>query len=412
MKLWLRMDFVSYETTIEWGNGDLALAEDIYDEDIALRLFSYSPSSRPANLLDKVVSIICKLKRGENTDITETVRVWYRDDGIPEIYDNWHVIRAYQYLKYKEIPCFITLSTSMRIDKLFTNKYKYVDTIYSNYKEFIIATTSERKEVIIKCTDDDISREYEVGLALAKYNKSYFVDVHDYKFDEGQSWLVMDRISGVTLNQYIKDLPENEIKHILKYLTYMCMELHQLQITHYDLHTSNILVEKLESSIDQSFEFGGEKHVLTTNIILKIIDYNSMYLREVTSTNFEFDKSAAYYGMMPTMFDPEYDIQTIFGFLHKVANKYLPNTYKLLKRNFLCFQQIEGSMSLIGREYAAFMDTNYGTNYRSLYKADFDEFDINNEHIKRAIDYKKIVIEERENKIADIYAALVTDLQL
>lgn len=409
MKFQLRMEFISYETTIEWGNGDVSLAEEVYDEEIESRLSSYSPSSKPVSLLDKIVSTILKLKTGE--EIPETVKVWYRNDGTMKIYNNPYIIRAYQYLKYKEIPCFPVLSTGMRINKLFDNKYKYVNTIYSNYKEFIICT-KEGKEVIIKSSDNDISREYEVGLALAKYNKSYFVNVHDYKFEKGESWLVMDRVKGVTLREYTKDLSESEMKHILKYLTYICMELHELQITHYDLHFANILVEKLEHPIDLPFVFGGEKHFLTTNVVLKIIDYNSMYLKEVTSTNFDFDDAKLYYGMLPIMFDPEYDIQTIFGFLYELANKYLPTTYKLLQGNFVCFEKLERYMCLVGREYAILMDTNYGTDYKSLQNADFDNFDLDNEHIKHAIDYKKMVIEERENKITDIYAALVVDLEL
>lgn len=36
--------------------------------------------------------------------------VWYENgDKYPDIYDGWHRIRAYQYLKYKKIPCNIII---------------------------------------------------------------------------------------------------------------------------------------------------------------------------------------------------------------------------------------------------------------------------------------------------------------
>jgi len=151
-------------------------------------------------LIGKVVSVIRKLKAGEKVD--EVAIIAYGNDGIPE-YRYWYVIRAYQYLKYNQIPYFTFPSIFMKINKIFNNKYKCVDAMCHNYKEFAIATTSDGKEVIIKREETDISREYEVGAGLMQYNKSYFVDVYDYKSDRGEYWLVMDRVKGVTLNVYI-----------------------------------------------------------------------------------------------------------------------------------------------------------------------------------------------------------------
>jgi len=190
------------------------------------------------------------------------------------------------------------------------------------------------------------------------------------------------------------------------------MELHELGITHYDLHCDNIMVEKLATPIDLSFEFLDTTHILRTDIILKLIDYNTTHLKSVTSTNFEIDDYLAYYGTMLIIFDPEYDIQTIFTCLYKAAKSHLHTTYNLLRENFLCLEDTGAHICLVGREIPTLLDINYCTHYGRLYDANLYWFDMNNEYIQSAISDKNIVIERRKNKIIDIYRALVNDLEL
>ena len=61
----------------------------------------------PDETVDHLERILYQIKQLKSGNKLESFEIYFGKDGIPDIYDGWHRIRAYQFLKYKKIPCLI-----------------------------------------------------------------------------------------------------------------------------------------------------------------------------------------------------------------------------------------------------------------------------------------------------------------
>ena|SRR5579862_3168947 len=107
---------LSYEDSLKANNGKLAyedVSDDMIDYFIAHpkdvidenhRLLYDSDEDTVDNLL-RILYQVRRLKKGKSL---VPIEIWYQHGNrLPDIYDGWHRIRAYQYMGYRCIPCVI-----------------------------------------------------------------------------------------------------------------------------------------------------------------------------------------------------------------------------------------------------------------------------------------------------------------
>lgn len=116
------MDYITYADSIEFGNGQLSYGEDVTDNQIAHFLRSNDEitedhplirySEDPYETVQHLIRIIYQIKQLQEGKSLIPFEICYEDPSqypdYPCIYDGWHRIRAYQYLKYEKIPCYIS----------------------------------------------------------------------------------------------------------------------------------------------------------------------------------------------------------------------------------------------------------------------------------------------------------------
>ncbi len=156
------------------------------------------------------------------------------------------------------------------------------------------------KKYVIK-SRNSISTEYEyvVGQYLNTLESNCFV--HTYgKYNDIH--ILFERVRGITWTKWIEEGASFE--QSLELAHDVLKELEQFKLTHYDLHTDNVIVE-----LDKNEEYIGN---------FKIIDYASMYIPpehrqaiNYSPTNYKQIE----YGMIPSVYDPYFDTHVLLGSL-------------------------------------------------------------------------------------------------
>jgi len=114
-------DYITHEDSLNFANGKLSYIDYVSDEQIKYFLLTNEDISeehpliidcedpyKTTNHLERILYQIRQLEQGKSLIDFE---VWYEREGDgPNIYDGWHRIRAYQYMKYDKIPCSIIKS--------------------------------------------------------------------------------------------------------------------------------------------------------------------------------------------------------------------------------------------------------------------------------------------------------------
>jgi serine/threonine protein kinase len=87
-------------------------------------------------------------------------------------------------------------------------------------------------------------------------------------------YIVQEKIPGITLKQRIPTLGAKEFINLFVQIVLALREAQEVGFTHYDLHTSNVILRKLPetSAIEYAGE-NGEKKILLTDTVATLIDY-------------------------------------------------------------------------------------------------------------------------------------------
>ena len=108
------MSTISYEDTLKFAGGELAHIE--YMSDAQINYFLHNNeiisidhpmirnSEDPDETVDHLERVLYQIKQLKSGNKLEDIEIYFGEDGIADIYDGWHRIRAYQFLKYEKIP--------------------------------------------------------------------------------------------------------------------------------------------------------------------------------------------------------------------------------------------------------------------------------------------------------------------
>jgi len=127
---WNKMDYITFAQSMAFGGNAPSYSESVTDEQIDYFLQNeseineehskISESEDPEETVRNLKSIIYHIKNLKQGIALPHFEVHYRCKeeypDCPDIYDGWHRIRAYQYLRYDRLPCEIVLDFRVSAD--------------------------------------------------------------------------------------------------------------------------------------------------------------------------------------------------------------------------------------------------------------------------------------------------------
>lgn len=285
------------------------------------------------------------------------------------------------------------------IERLSGGKYKYI----RQYKSIYFVNDNS---IIIK---ESLNPQHErnVGMRLNELNKDYFVRTYESVYDKetNKHFLINEFAKGINLYDYLFKCNYKEEKEIIVLLICMCAEMSELGITHYDLHSKNILIENLTDIHKYSFHIYGKSINIDSRIKVKIIDYEFMHIKDIPIASINIDEIGLCNGIMPFCFDPSYDICTILGSIWSIINLPLIRFRQLSVENGFNLTTRSINNILPGREYTFNCD-QYGTDWKSIIAMNIDTLNSNDDITKELVNYKAINIKHRKHNMKTLFESV------
>jgi hypothetical protein len=184
---------------------------------------------------------------------------------------------------------FSIISPIINTDILLINESKFEDALTTLTKLKYVTQTNE--QIILQEGINKYGIEHPIN--IRDYAKRYPVKLHV---------LIQYINDPITFNKFIQNLllPNYgiELWNIL-FQVYIVLSKLADNFTHYDLHSSNILLYKIENDewIDLYYNdaIDTEPFIITTQYIVKIIDYGRCYFKNFEPTTSEYNSSLDFY---------------------------------------------------------------------------------------------------------------------
>lgn len=324
------------------------------------------------------------------------------------------------------------------VTELFQYRYAYIQDVYCNKNKFVYLykDTVNDDYVIIKAMKDeclDLSYEYNVGMKLNSFHKHYLVKTLDYASNEELSCIVLEFVEGQILTEFMTQLTHTEeIKNLFKLTALTSAEFNELGCTHYDLHSSNIIVTTADDYYMTSFHVGGKELGLMTKYRVKFIDFGFTHFPGLRG-NCIIDETSIYNGIVPSCFDNMYDLCTITSCFSDILQLPLTHVHDIMEDNLFLpprrnFAYIPGEVygTTTGRERTYLGDELYGTKWMfAKWKGIIlDSFTISKSYPPTkpsremnqfqisccANNYKRVLLSRRKHTGIDLLNALFVDL--
>lgn len=297
--------YATYKQTLGWNNGRIGYF-NITDEQIL-------KADPKANNINKEISSI----RDGDRPVVSIIK---EEDDTVSIYDE-SLLRAYQYLKFNNIPFMWVGNLVSRFNQYLGLKYS-IEPSEEDYESTLIMVVRSKENNLryaCKCSDQiSLLNEYRVGLELNKFDLNFLVKTYDYYSDVGFECLITEFLTDddnplPTLTWYMNNSKvslEDKVS-VLKTLSYMCVTFSNLRFTHWDLYGRNILIDRNSSQV---YNFGEIKVKCPVKIF--IIDFEFGYIK----SSLEEEER----------FNPIQDICSIIYIFHNQYKVKLPKSYELL----------------------------------------------------------------------------------
>lgn len=327
-----------------------------------------------------------------------------------------------------------------QVTELFQQRYSYIQDIYANNNKFIYLykDVSTDLYVIIKVMNDeclDLTYEYNVGMKLNSFGKHYLVRTLDYASNDKLSCIVLEYVEGYVLTDFMISLTNmDDVKNLFKLVALTSGEFNDLGCTHYDLHSSNIIVTVEDDYYMTSFRIGGNELGLMTKYRVKFIDFGFTHFPGLRG-NCIIDETSIYNGVVPSCFDNMYDLCTITSCFSDVLGLPLSKVHEIMEDNLFLpprrnFAYIAGEIygTTTGRERTYLGDELYGTKWMfAKWKGNIlDSFTVSKSYPEMeptqdmepfqisccANNYKRVLLANRKHNGIDILNALFIDLSV
>jgi len=314
--------YATYQQTLDWNHGEVAWS-DIRDEDIQEHLLFPMTLEYIENnglvMLEPIVEHIRDIQAGARP----VVAIEFDEDGeISEDLDGnttEELLRAYQFLKFNNIPYRPYVNIVDSFNSYLGNKYEMIK-YYSTFDLFQVRDrTNNLKYTANMSSETSLLHEYQIGLELNNYDLSYMVKTYNYTSEIGLECIILEDLPVqsdflTTLRKYIhlNVLRENKIA-VLKALSYMCMDMAIIGFTHWDFHPNNIIVNMSQSQIYRINDLN-----ISSPVRITIVDFEDSYHPNVNGGK---------------GFNPVADISKLVEHFHNYTDIKLPKAYSLLRSN-------------------------------------------------------------------------------
>lgn len=304
------------------------------------------------SVLDILDKDLKKISQTSNTNIDEKVVASildneYRNEtslrSVKNMFDS--ILLEYSKNKEKSIPelnhSIIDVLTSLRIaSKKGVNGYA----LFSDFKNvsdmFVVKTIKDIKFY------QEIVMEYFIGtyglnkLRNLTPNFSYVFGIFECNLFEEKNidsskinmkefcnkdinkvyYVLYEKIKGISLRDYISSInSDTQYKYLLSYILQILLSLEiaqrEIGFVHYDLHTENILLKKLDKVETITYKINGKKYFVETDAIATIIDYGMSRIEYKNVCYGIPSSSLKFLGIDITKFRRGYDMYKIFFFV-------------------------------------------------------------------------------------------------
>lgn len=231
---------------------------------------------------------------------------------------------------------------------------------FKSAKDLLIIKTSKTEE-----TNYSILYEYFIGtmglnklrnlipnfaytLAIFNCNKLEFEesDISLKNFSEKESvskhYVVYEKIPGISLKTFVSNIRDiGDIERLFSYLLQILLALHisqtEINFTHYDLHTDNIILRPLEKPIIQEYKIDGKVYGIYTDAIPTIIDYGFSHFVYENVPFGMVDRPEL--GIVPTVTSSGYDMYKLM--MYTISNVSLSDFFDKMEWVISFFDQFE-----------------------------------------------------------------------
>lgn len=161
---------------------------------------------------------------------------------------------------------------------------------------------------IFKCNPLPIDIDKNIDI-----NKFCETDKEDSRF-----YVVYEKIPGISLSEFVKRMKTLEdTKRLVSYIIQICFSLQiaqqEINFTHYDLHSENIILRQLDEPIAIEYNINNKIYKIETNAIPTIIDYGFSHF---THQGVQFGMTdMPSLGINPTKTSKGYDLYKLLMFI-------------------------------------------------------------------------------------------------
>jgi tRNA A-37 threonylcarbamoyl transferase component Bud32 len=214
---------------------------------------------------------------------------------------------------------------SSRTEQKFSDSlYKRLDPAnqptLDTYRKGFKAITIKDRKVLLKEPPrderDDFTNELRAGLAI----NSLRDDVPNFMWTYGlvtlkdrQRYIALEHIPGETIHSWIEDKPSfKKVFHVIvQVLLSIKVAYMKMGTSHYNLHTGNVILKKLDQPYLVNYTINGETYTVETKLMPVLIDFGRTYTHRTGGHTLKSD------GIKPV---PNHQFD-IYVFLHSVLGK-------------------------------------------------------------------------------------------
>lgn len=240
--------------------------------------------------------------------------------------------------------------------------------------------------------------------------------------EEYSSYLILEYVKGEQITKIMHSLSEREYFEIIYQLTLILMMAQEkIKFVHYDLHSENVIYQKLDYPQEIGYLVKGKKIFLKTSFLLRIIDYGCSHAGKLKIPKEQLKvcihEDTLYDGRIPGCFDPLIDV------LSFASSSRYGDSFRL--RTFLIDFSESNDLSLDGREnWRISLPGNEITNLKDQLTRQIEKLGATNKNLEE-ISYfpilldiyiyprdtqpinRKTFLEEYQNAIENYYKEIV-----
>lgn len=167
-----------------------------------------------------------------------------------------------------------------------------------------------------KCSEC-LLHEFNIGCKLNTLNNPHLIKYLAYIecpcefYKDKSSFILMEYVEGEPLHKLDVKLSFEENALLYKHIILILADIQSnIQFTHYDLHSNNIIVNISDMKFYE-YNCFNTRYLIRSPYEIKLIDFGSSHVKGVNNTWVDINIASMENGIIPSIYDDFYDLSTI-----------------------------------------------------------------------------------------------------